>query len=317
MSLPAYSPMLAQAGRLPVGDGWAFEMKWDGVRALVYIEDRAVRVLSRNGRDVTVAYPELRMMGGAVGGHDVVLDGEVVAFDEAGRPSFGALQPRMHQRNPARIAELVRTVPVTFMAFDLLHVNAASAVGLPYTGRRELLEATLTPGARWQVPVWFPGDGERAVRLSHDLGLEGVVAKRLDSLYRQGRRSADWTKVKHVTVREVVVCGWKPGEGRRTETIGSLLLGVYDRGRLVYAGHVGTGFTDRMLHELAGLLAPLERRDPLLEGVPPEQARQAHWVEPVLVGEVEFAHWTKDGVLRHPSWRGLRPDKTVNDLRSA
>ncbi|GAA3471992.1 non-homologous end-joining DNA ligase [Nonomuraea roseola] len=316
MALPSYEPMFAKAGPLPAKGQWAYEMKWDGVRALAYVEDRGVRLVSRNGKDVTVAYTELRMLGGAVGGHDLVLDGEIVAFDAAGRPSFGALQPRMHQRNPVRIAELVRSVPVTFMLFDLLHINSASAVGLPYTDRRRLLEETVTPGARWQVPVWFHGSGEEAVAASKQLGLEGVVAKRLDSPYRQGRRSADWTKVKNFRMQEVIICGWKPGEGRRSGMIGSLLLGVHDAGgRLVFAGHVGTGFTERMLADLGSRLRPLERPDPPVLGVPREHARDAHWVEPVLVGEVRYAEWTPERSLRHPSWRGLREDKGPGEVR--
>ncbi|MGW4474936.1 non-homologous end-joining DNA ligase [Nonomuraea sp. NPDC004354] len=316
MTLPPYQPMFAKAGSLPVAGDWGYEMKWDGVRAVAYVEDRAVRLVSRNGKDVTVAYPELRMLGGAVGGHDLVLDGEIVAFDAAGRPSFAALQPRMHQRHPAKIAELVRSVPVTFMLFDLLHINAVSVVGLPYTQRREVLEETVTPGARWQVPVWFHGAGQDAVAASKSLGLEGVVAKRLGSPYRPGQRSADWTKVKNFATLEVVICGWKPGEGRRAGTIGSLLLGVHDaEGRLVFAGHVGTGFTDRMLADLEARLRPLERPDPPVAGVPPEHARGAHWVEAALVGEVRYAEWTPDGRVRHPSWRGLREDKRPEEVR--
>lgn len=316
MTLPPYEPMLARPGSLPVAGEWAYEMKWDGVRALAYVEDRAVRLMSRNSKDITVAYTELRMLGGAVGGHDLVLDGEIVAFDAAGRPSFGALQPRMHQRNPTKIAELVRSVPVTFMLFDLLHINAVSVVGLPYTDRRQLLEETVTPGARWQVPVWFRGAGADAVEASKSLGLEGVVAKRLGSPYRPGQRSADWTKVKNFKTQEVIICGWKPGEGRRSGMIGSLLLGVHDAsGRLVFAGHVGTGFTERALADLGARLRPLERPDPPVLGVPPEHARDAHWVKPVLVGAVRYAEWTADGRIRHPSWRGLREDKGPEEVR--
>lgn len=313
--LPLYAPMVAQLGPLPgLQDEWAVEMKWDGVRAIAYVEDRALRLLSRNGKDVTLAYPELYAMAGSVGGHDLVLDGEIVAFDEAGRPSFGALQPRMHQRNPAKVADLVRAVPVTFMAFDVLHVNNSPAVDLPYTERRELLESIVRPGPRWQVPVWFLGQAPAALEFSQQLGLEGVVCKRLASPYRPGRRSAEWTKVKNVVHREVVVGGWKPGEGRRAGTVGSLLVGVPAAGGLTYLGHVGTGFTDAMLADLRVRLAPLARATCPFTVMP----EQAHWVEPVLVGEVRFAELTGDGRLRHPSWRGLRHDKSPEDVsRSA
>lgn len=313
--LPLYAPMVAQLGPLPgLQDEWAVEMKWDGVRAIAYVEDRALRLLSRNGKDVTLAYPELYALAGSVGGHDVVLDGEIVAFDEAGRPSFGALQPRMHQRNPAKVTELVRAVPVTFMAFDVLHVNNSPAVDLPYTQRRELLESIVRPGPRWQVPVWFHGQAPAALEASRQLGLEGVVCKRLASPYRPGRRSAEWTKVKNVVHREVVVGGWKPGEGRRAGTVGSLLVGVPTSRGLTYLGHVGTGFTDAMLADLRVRLAPLARATCPFTAMP----EQAHWVEPVLVGEVRFAELTGEGRLRHPSWRGLRPDKSPEDVsRSA
>jgi bifunctional non-homologous end joining protein LigD len=322
--LPTYAPMLAQLGSLPSvqGDEWAVEMKWDGVRALAYVQDGAVRLKSRNAKDVTAAYPELQLMAGAVGGRAAVVDGEVVAFDEAGRPSFEALQPRMHQRRPERIAELIRSVPVTFMAFDVLHIERHSTVALPYTERRRLLEGLLTPGHRWQVPVWFHDHAGRALESSLRLGLEGLVCKRLSSPYRPGRRSSDWTKIKNVRAVEVVIGGWRPGAGRRAGMIGSLLLGAYDAGRLLFVGHVGTGFSQATLAALGELLRPLERPDPPFDvPLPREDARDARWVEPCLVGEVQYAELTADLRLRHPSWRGLRPDRepaevTVDLLRA-
>jgi bifunctional non-homologous end joining protein LigD len=316
--LPAYKPMLAQLGPLPPpseDDAWGYEMKWDGVRALAYVEDAALRLVSRNGRDITVAYPEVYPLAGAVGGHDVVLDGEIVAFDQAGRPSFSALQPRIHQRREERIRQLTQTVPVTYMLFDVLHVDTEPSIGLPYVERRKLLESIVTAGARWQVPAWFRDEGMHVLELSRQLGMEGVVAKRLASPYRPGRRSPDWTKVKNFRAQEVVLGGWTPGQGRRASMIGSLLLGVHEGDRLVYAGNVGTGFTEETLRELGEVLAPLERATPSFDGpVPREQARDAHWVEPVLVGEVQYGEWTPDGRLRHPSWRGLRDDKEPHDV---
>ncbi|MET8140589.1 non-homologous end-joining DNA ligase [Sphaerisporangium sp. NPDC005288] len=310
--------MLAQLGTLPPpGDdaSWGHEMKWDGVRALAYIENSALRLISRNGKEVTVAYPELYALAGAVGGHDVVLDGEIVAFDDAGRPSFSALQPRMHQRREERVRKLAQTIPVTFMLFDILHLDAEPAINLPYVQRRELLEDVVTAGARWQVPAWFHDDGAHAMRLSRQLGMEGVVAKRLQSPYRPGRRSPEWTKVKNFRAQEVVIGGWTTGRGRRSATMGSLLVGVYEAGRLVYAGNVGTGFTEETLRELGEVLGPLGRPAcPFDDLVPREQARGAHWVDPVLVGEVQYAEWTHDRRLRHPSWRGLRDDKHPTEV---
>ncbi|MEO3812169.1 non-homologous end-joining DNA ligase [Sphaerisporangium sp. B11E5] len=316
--LPTYTPMLAQLGAPPPpgeDDEWGHEMKWDGVRVLAYAEGSALRLISRNGRDVTATYPELYPLAGATGGRDVVLDGEIVAFDEAGRPSFSVLQHRMHQRHDERIRHLVASVPVTLMLFDVLHVGAEPVIGVPYTGRRELLEDIVAPGARWQVPVWFRDDGPHALELSRRLGIEGVVSKRLRSVYRPGRRSPDWIKVKNVRTQEVVVGGWSTGQGRRASTMGALLVGVYESGRLAYVGNVGTGFTDETLRELGALLAPLERpTSPFDPPVPREQARTAHWVDPVLVGEVQYAEWTPDARLRHPSWRGLRDDKPPTEV---
>ncbi|MEZ0076196.1 non-homologous end-joining DNA ligase [Planotetraspora sp. GP83] len=314
--LPVYSPMLAQPGTMPEPDEWyAHEMKWDGVRALAYIEGGRLRLISRNAKDITAAYPETLGLARAVGGHDLVLDGEIVAFDERGRPSFEALQPRMHQRHEVKIAQLMTTVPVTFLLFDVLHVNAASSIAMPYTARRGLLEQLVERGAHWDVPPYYRDGGAHALAESRRLGFEGVVAKRLTSPYRPGRRSPDWVKVKNFRTQEVVVGGWKPGEGRRRGVIGSLLVGVYDQGRFRYAGSVGTGFTQATLRDLAERLAPLERDTPPYdEGPPREEARGAHWVEPVLVGEVQYAEWTGEHRLRHPSWRGIREDKDPEEV---
>ncbi len=310
-------PMLAVAGTLPAAadeQRWAFEMKWDGVRAVVYVERGTVRVLTRNDRDVTATYPELRGLGDALGQARMVLDGEVVALDAAGRPSFGELQQRMHVQRPA--LALRERVPVTYLAFDLLHHDGTPLLDEPYDDRRAALDRLGLAGTHWAVPPAFEGDGGAALALSEAQGLEGVVAKRRDSTYHPGRRSPAWVKVKHVRMQEVVVGGWRGGGGRREGGIGSLLLGVHDgAGRLVYAGHVGTGFTTRMLEELADLLRPLARTtSPFDDEVPRAHAKDAHWVSPRLVGEVAFTEWTREGRLRHPSWRGLRPEKSAAEV---
>lgn len=315
--LPAYAPMTGQAGPLPErGEDYAFEMKWDGVRALAYLEGGRFRLISRNARDITVAYPETRGLAEAVGGHDVVLDGEIVAFDRRGRPSFEALQPRMHQRQAVKIARLAAVAPVAYLLFDVLHVDAEPVITRPYTARRELLEGLVTPGDHWDVPPYFRDDGARVLEESRRLGLEGVMAKRLASPYRPGRRSSDWVKVKNFRTQDVVVCGWRSGAGRRAGMIGSLLLGVYDRsGRLRYAGSVGTGFTEATLRELAVRLAPLRRDTPPFdEELPRADTRGAYWVHPVLVAEVRYGEWTGENRLRHPSWRGMREDKNPEDV---
>jgi bifunctional non-homologous end joining protein LigD len=310
-------PMLATAGQLPgtaEEDAWAFEMKWDGVRAVVYVDHGSVRVLTRNDREVVSNYPELRGLGEFFGDRTVVLDGEIVAFDELGRPSFGTLQQRMHVQRPT--PALRDRVPVTYLAFDVLYLQGHVLTSKPYAERRAALESLDLDGPRWATPPAFDGDGAAALAASQAQGLEGVIAKRRDAPYERGRRSAAWIKVKHLRAQEVVIGGWKAGEGRRKGGIGSLLLGVHDeQGRLRFAGHVGTGFTNQMLDDLAKRLKPLERKTaPFDDEVPRPHAKDAHWVTPKLVGEVVFTEWTKDGRLRHPSWRGLRPDKSADDV---
>ena len=316
--LPLVPPMLASPGELPAPeqqDRWAFEMKWDGIRAVVYLDGGDLRLMTRNDREVSATYPELAGLTAALAGHRVVLDGEVVAFDEAGRPSFGELQARMHVRAPGRA--LLDRVPVSLLVFDLLHVDGTSLVGAPYDERRAALESLDLAGDRWAVPPAFDGQGAEALAASAAQGLEGVLAKRHDSVYLPGRRSPQWVKVKHVRMQEVVVGGWSPGAGRRQGGIGSLLLGVPDQdGRLVYAGHVGTGFSDRVLADLGSRLRAAERStSPFADEVPRAHAKDAHWVTPRLVGEVTFSEWTRDGRMRHPSWRGLRTDKDPQDVR--
>jgi bifunctional non-homologous end joining protein LigD len=313
-------PMLATAGELPPSvedDAWAYEMKWDGVRAVVYVDGGSVRVLTRNDRDVTASYPELRALGRAVGSRSAVLDGEIVAFGAIGRPDFGVLQQRMHVARPSRT--LVSTVPVSYFLFDVLWLEGRLLLELPYAERRAILESLDLVGERWDTPPVFLGSGAEALATSRESGLEGVVAKRVDSPYQPGRRTHSWVKIKNQRTQEVVIGGWKPGEGRRSGGIGSLLLGVPGPRGLEYVGHVGTGFTVAALEDLSARLRPLRRKTPAFrDEVPRPDARDAVWVTPKLVGEVVFSDWTKDGRLRHPTWRGLRPDKTPSDVtRSA
>jgi bifunctional non-homologous end joining protein LigD len=317
-TLPLVRPMLASPGALPPPEQeqrWAFEMKWDGIRAVVYLDRGDLRLLTRNDREVAATYPELAGLAHQLRDRRMIVDGEVVAFDEAGRPSFGELQARMHVRAPGRA--LLDRVPVSLLVFDLLHLDGTSLVGAPYDERRAALASLDLAGDRWAVPPAFDGQGAEALAASQAQGLEGVLAKRHDSVYLPGRRSPHWIKVKHVRMQEVVVGGWSPGAGRRQGGIGSLLLGVPDQdGRLVYAGHVGTGFSDRVLADLGTRLRAAERStSPFADEVPRAHAKDAHWVTPRLVGEVTFSEWTRDGRMRHPSWRGLRPDKDPQDVR--
>ena len=244
------------------------------------------------------------------------MDGEAVALDRSGRPDFGRLQQRMHVINPVAVPGLVERVPVAYFVFDLLFLDGRDLLDVPYTGRRELLEGLELEdsGVVAVLPV-FAGDGGAALTVSRERRLEGVVAKRRDSRYEAGRRSRSWVKVKHVRTQEVVVGGWQHGEGRRAGGIGSLLLGIPGRDGLVFVGHVGTGFTDAMLDDLAARLGPTQRAtSPFAGELPRPVARAAVYVEPELVGEVAFGEWTQDDRLRHPVWRGLRPDKSPSDV---
>ncbi|MDY7089810.1 MAG: non-homologous end-joining DNA ligase [Actinomycetota bacterium] len=310
------APMLAAAGTLPAGPGWAFEFKYDGVRAITMVGDGRVEARSRNLNDITAGYPELGELPELLRGREAVLDGEIVALENE-RPSFALLQQRMHVSPPS--PALVSAVPVLYYVFDLLALDGEDLTDRPYATRRDHLSELGLVGEHVRVPAFFAEvDGRTVLRAAELAGLEGVVAKRLDSPYRPGKRSADWTKVPLVKTQEVLVIGWKPGAGRRTGTIGSLLLAVHDeRDMLVFAGHVGTGFTDSALRHLQTELAALARTTPPVEGVPREYARHAHWVEPALIGEVAFRNWTPDNRLRHPSWRGLRPDRSPGSIRRA
>jgi bifunctional non-homologous end joining protein LigD len=311
-------PMLATAReQLPPDDAsWAYEFKWDGVRAVVYVSGGRARVLSRNDRDVTATYPELRDLAETLGSRPVVLDGEIVAMDEGGRPSFAALQARMHVTNPAQVRRLMAQVPATYLAFDVLHLDGHSMLDVPYAERREVLDGLRLAGPSWQTPPSFRGGGPDVLAASREQGLEGVVAKRLDSRYLPGKRSDTWLKVKNIRTQEVVIAGWQPGEGRRHGAIGALLLGVPGADGLDYVGQVGTGFTDAMLRDLGERLEPLARDTaPFTAEVPRAHAKDARWVEPRLVGEVAFSEWTRDGRLRHPTWRGLRSDKSPDEVR--
>lgn len=294
------APMLATAGALPPEDGrWAYEVKWDGVRALVAVDGDRVALRSRNDNDVTGAYPELAAVRC---GQPALLDGEVVAFDEHGRPDFGLLQSRMHVGRPS--GALRTCTPVALVVFDVLHAGDRSLLDAPYDERRAALDALGVRGA--QVPGAFDEGGVLLASTAAQ-GLEGVVAKRRDSRYAPGRRSDCWVKVKNLRRQSAVVVGWKPGDGGRAGRLGSLLLAVHEDGGLVFAGHVGTGFSAAELRRVEGLLAPLAADAPAC-AVPREHARVARWVRPALVAEVEFTAWTREGRLRHPSYKGLRDD---------
>ena len=316
--LPTVAPMLATLGQLPpadLDDQYGYEVKWDGVRAVAYLGRDGWFLVSRNDHDMSAAYPELAPPNGLAGA-GLVLDGEVVAFDDKGKPSFAALQPRMHVRDPALIERRRKTTPVVYVVFDVMHRGRRDLTHLTYRERRDILdELKLDSTDFWRRSAYQIGDGAAIYQATRQSGLEGVIAKRLDSTYQAGRRSTDWIKIKHVRTQEVVVGGWTPGEGRRAGSIGALLLGIPGEKGLDFVGHVGTGFTDEALRDLGERLSSLKTdHSPFTGHLPASAERGAQWVRPKLVGEVVYAERTRDGLLRTPSWRGLRPDKAPRDV---
>ncbi len=319
LPLPAaLRPMLAVTAAAPRDmENWALEMKWDGVRALAYIERGRVRLMSRTERDITVAYPELARLGAATNHKQLLLDGEIVVFGDGGWPEFEALQPRMHVSSASQAALLAGQNPVTYLVFDVLQVDGRPLFDVAYAERRALLDELALAGPYWQTPPSFPGEDFGAVQaVSVQQGLEGLVAKRLTSRYAPGVRTDSWRKIKNVRSQEAIVAGYKPGKGNRTGQVGSLLIGVRDSsGALIYAGHVGTGFNDQTLRMLGDKLQPLRRPDSPFDGpVPPEYARPAVWVEPRLVIQVGYDRWTKAGRMRAPVYQGLRDDIDPADV---
>lgn len=308
-------PMLATLAReLPADeDSWAAEMKWDGMRAIAYLPGGGdLRLRSRSGRDITACYPELSDLAARARGRQMILDGEIVAFT-GGLPSFADLQRRMQVRHPG--PHLISAVPVSYLVFDVMYLDGQLLLRAPYSQRRELLERLGVQGASVDVPTSFPGAGRAALAASRQHGLEGIVLKRPESPYVQ-RRSPLWLKVKQPRSQLAVIGGWTAGRGYRAPLIGSLLLGVQGPPGLEYCGQVGTGFTDAALRDLARQLRAIERPDsPFAAAVPAAQSRHAHWVLPVLAGEVSYAEWTPGGRLRHPVWQGLRPGHDPASIR--
>ncbi|HEY4994030.1 MAG TPA: ATP-dependent DNA ligase [Nakamurella sp.] len=312
-------PMLATSGTVQGVSAdveWRFEGKWDGIRALATLGPAGLRLHSRAGNDFTHAYPELQVLTELLDGHSGVLDGEIVALDAEGRTSFSRLQQRMNLAAARDVARVAQTVPVRFWLFDALHLDGVSLLRKRYDTRRQVLEALPLTGDVCLVPPQLAGTVRDALQGSVDQHWEGIVAKRIDSTYLPGKRSRSWIKIKNFRDLEVVIVGWKPGAGRRDGSLGSLLLAVPDPdGTLRYAGKVGTGFTDVILDQLMAALKPLRSNMSAVAGsVPREDAVDAVWVEPTLVGEVKYVEWTNDRRLRATSWRGLRPDKSVHDL---
>lgn len=298
------APMLATHGSVEklTASQWAFEAKWDGYRLLVEADHGQVRLRSRSGRDLTAEFPQLRSLAADLGDHHAVLDGEVVALDAAGVPSFSEMQNR------------ARATRVEFRAFDLVYLDGRSLLRAKYRDRRKLLE-TLASAGGLNVPDLLSGDGAEALEYSRKQRWEGVIAKKRDSTYQPGRRSASWIKDKYWSAQEVVIGGWRRGEGGRTSGIGSLLVGIPAADGLQFVGRVGTGFTERDLDSLKKTLEPLHTDEsPFNARLSTQDGKGVTFVRPTLVGEVRYSEWTSDNRLRQPSWRGLRPDKEPGEV---
>ncbi|MFF9496636.1 ATP-dependent DNA ligase [Streptomyces flaveolus] len=311
MELPLIPPMLATSGALPSAAQdarWAYETKQDGQRVVVYLPgDGSVLLRARSGQDITAAYPELGPLATALGSTPAVLDGEVLALDEHGRADFQLLQSRMGLAHaPGRAAHRAARVPVHLVLFDVLHLGSRSLLRLPYTRRRGHLEELCLDGPSWSTPAALVGHGEQALRATREHGLEGLVCKRLDSLYEPGVRSRAWIKIRNMRSEDVVVGGWLPGKGRLTGLPGAVLVGQRAAGRLRYVGGVGTGWNETERTELAALLRAAATEMCPFDPVP--RLPEARWVVPRLVGEVRYSTRTREGMLRQPSWLRLRPD---------
>ena len=321
-------PMLAKPGKLPdAGGGWGYEIKWDGVRALGFADEGRWRMCSRRGEEVTIRYPELAGIAEQLAGRSAVLDGEVVALDAEGRPRFQLVQRRMGLTSEAAVRTRAAETPVDYVIFDLLHLDGRSTRELAYTERRALLESLGLEGARWRTPGHRTDGGPELLEAARRQGLEGIVAKRLDSPYRPGKRSGEWIKERVWRRQEFVIGGWIPGEGKRGGRVGSLLVGYLDRRpdeaeqagepqRLVFAGGVGSGLREADLNLLTRELKQRERpQSPFDVGAPRgPKAKRARFCEPELVCEVSWTEWTDEGTLRQPAFKGMRDDKDPREV---
>ncbi|MET3143819.1 UNVERIFIED_ORG: bifunctional non-homologous end joining protein LigD [Arthrobacter sp. UYEF10] len=311
-----FSPMMATSGTAADlhGSDWQFELKWDGVRALLVADEKKVRIFSRNGIDVTATYPELTDRSCWPAG-PFVADGEIIAVGPSGKPDFGLLQGRMKLTRPGDVAKARADIPVRLVLFDLLSDGGEDLRRLPLVKRRQRLEQFYRPsGCPVELSPVLDERIEHILESAQELGLEGVMAKRTDSRYVSGRRTRTWIKIKLHQTQEVVVGGWRAGKGGRQSSVGSLLVGIPDGNKLRYVGRVGSGFSTRELEGLRQKVDHLARKTSPFEDVPVEDASDAHWVTPRLVGEVTFGEWTGSGKLRHPVWRGWRLDKTADEV---
>ncbi|WP_461188875.1 ATP-dependent DNA ligase [Arthrobacter sp. Z4-13] len=311
-----FGPMMATSGTTAdlQGSDWQFELKWDGVRAVLVADEETVRIFSRNGNDVTRTYPEFTDRD-SWPAQPFVADGEIIAVGSSGRPDFGLLQGRMKLTRPGDVAKARRAIPVRLMLFDLLFDAGTDLRTMPLAKRRRRLEHFFSPSdSPVDLSTVLEDRVEHILESAQELGLEGVMAKRMDSRYVSGQRTRTWIKLKLDQTQEVVVGGWRPGKGARQGSVGSLLVGIPEGRSLRYVGRVGSGFSFRELTELRQTVDRLARKTCPFQDVPREDSADAHWVAPQLVGEVTYSEWTGTGRLRHPVWRGWRLDKDPEDV---
>lgn len=304
-------PMLAKPAELPRNEkDYGFEVKWDGMRAILYCQNGHIKILSRNQNDISFQYPELQEIAATVK-NSFILDGEIVYFDQRGKPSFTGLQHRMNLHSERNIVLKSQKYPIIYIIFDLLLLRDKLILNLSYMNRRSLLEKLNFDGPFWQTPGYKVGVGSKMLSAVQEMGLEGIMAKRLTSVYTPDQRNGDWLKIKMKQRQEFVIGGWIPGNGHRSKKIGSLLLGYYDSNQFIYAGKVGTGFTEETFRELGKLLDDLAvTQNPFHNKIP---HKEAFFVKPILICEIEFSEWI-NGMLRHPSFKGLRTDKAAIDV---
>ncbi len=305
-------PMKATlAERAPRGDEWLFEIKWDGVRAIAFVDNEEVRLQARSGLRCERQYPELGVLPHHLAASRAILDGEIAVLDSKGVSQFHLIQPRIANSDPNTIAHLVRSTPVVYFAFDLIYLDGYDLRNVELEKRRELLERVLTPGSFVRISDVFPGAGEALLEAARENGLEGIIAKHARSCY-ESRRSREWLKIKIVTEQEFVIGGFTEPQGDRAH-FGALVLGVQKEGKLRWVGNVGTGFDQKLLTSLNARLQPLiTTKCPFAERPKPD--RGMTWVKPELVCQVKYANWTPDDRLRAPVFVGLRNDKPAAEV---